>query len=499
MQEHFSSHTLAEIFRDLFVAERSGVLHLSRGDVEKRIYFDRGMILFAESPDPDEDLGPRLVGEGKISPGALAEARRNVSEAKDLPQALVNRDLIGKDALSHTVKFVVERIVRSVFRWEGGTARFSEGWLFQELFEADVVSTFELIQKGVATMVGFDSIGRALRDLDARIGMRDLPPIPIEMLQLSPAHGFILSRLDGSTTYADVLSILPPDDEDAAARFVYGLLVMGVVELDPPIADGPFRVSSILRDHADHLELERAQETTLRQAYASMEDKNPFELLGVSTEATRSEIERAYESAKAVVQRDHYLPKIRDRFRNELSFMESRLVEAYLSLIQNRQQEGKARAEEVAAKARSRGGVSADDLLVRVEMDKTRTKMALEANSKTADAYYSKARQAVREGDFHNAIQYGKLAISYRPDDARYYALLADCQARNPEARWQRMAEQNFVKATELDPWNAENWLRLGKFYKGQGLNLRARKQLEKALEVAPGHEEAVSELREIR
>ena len=41
MQEHFSSHTLAEIFRDLFVAEQTGVLHLSRGDVEKRIYFDR--------------------------------------------------------------------------------------------------------------------------------------------------------------------------------------------------------------------------------------------------------------------------------------------------------------------------------------------------------------------------------------------------------------------------------------------------------------------------
>ena len=65
----FSSQTLAEIFRDLYLGERSGVLSVARGNVEKRIFFDRGMILFAESGSDDEDLGRRLVNEGKISPG----------------------------------------------------------------------------------------------------------------------------------------------------------------------------------------------------------------------------------------------------------------------------------------------------------------------------------------------------------------------------------------------------------------------------------------------
>ena len=88
----FSSQTLAEIFRDLYLGERSGVLSVARGTLEKRIYFDRGMILFAESSADDEDLGRRLVGEGKISAGALAEARRNISEPKDLAQALVTAD-----------------------------------------------------------------------------------------------------------------------------------------------------------------------------------------------------------------------------------------------------------------------------------------------------------------------------------------------------------------------------------------------------------------------
>jgi hypothetical protein len=92
------------------------------------------MILFAESGADDEDLGRRLVNEGKISPGALAEARRNISEPKDLAQALVNRGLIGKETLSHTARYIVEHVVQSIFQWEGGTSTFSEGWLLQEIF-----------------------------------------------------------------------------------------------------------------------------------------------------------------------------------------------------------------------------------------------------------------------------------------------------------------------------------------------------------------------------
>ena len=122
-----------------------------------------------------------------------------------------------------------------------------------------------------------------------------------------------------------------------------------------------------------------------------------------------------------------------------------------------------------------------DGMLVRVEMDKTKTKMALEENARVADAYYNKARKYTRDGDHYNAIQYGKLAISYNPDDARFYFLLGDCQARNPEARWQRLAEQNYVKARAR---SLERGLphRARRFYKRRGLKLRARKQFEEAL-----------------
>jgi len=490
MSGSFSSQSLAEIFRDIYLGERSGVLSLSRANVEKRIYFDRGMILFAESSLDDEDLGRRLVNEGKISAGALAEARRNISETKDLAQALVNRGLIGKETLSHTVRYIVERVVTSVFQWEGGSAQFSEGWLLQEIFESDVLLTFEVILKGIGVMVGFDAIADAMKDLDNRIKLRRPTPLPLERIALSPAHGYVLSRIDGSCSLQDIVALLPPEEEERGCRFVYGLLVMGVAQYDPPMDDGGFHAATLLREHADTVALEGLQEKMILEVYGSTRGQSPHEVLGLPPNPSREAIERAYEEAKETLGRERLMPRIREKLRSEIAVVESRLVEAYLTLSQARASE---RTAEVAGEGS--GGKTVDGLLVRVEMDKTKTKKAIEEQTKLAESYFLKARRFSREGDFHNAIQYGKLAISYAPEDARFYCLLAECQVRNPDARWQRMAEQNYVKATELDRWNVEYRMSLGRFYKTRGLKLRARKQFEEALLIVPAHDDALKEL----
>ncbi len=492
MQVNFSSQTLAEIFRDLYVGERSGVLELGHGADQKKIYFDRGMILFAESATDDEDLGRRLVNEGKISLGALAEARRNISEPKDLAQALVNRGLIGKETLSHTVRFIVEHVVTSLFQWEGGSARFSDGWLLQEIFESDIVQTFEIIMKGIGTMVGFEPIQDAMKGLDSRLKLRQPTPLPIERLALSPAHGYILSRVDSSSRLQDVLALLPPSEEGLACRFLYGLLVMGVITYDPPVGDGPFQITTILRNHADTVALEGLQEKMILETYAGLKSKTLHEVLGVRSNSTRETIERAYEEAKDRFSRDRILPRLREKLRSELAVIESRMVEAYLTLAQVRGSDLTGRPDEPAAFKEPQG---MEDFLVRVEMDKTKTKVAIEENAKLAENYYSQAKKFVREGDFYNAIQYGKLAMSYNPEDARFYFLIAECQVRNPDARWQRMAEQNYVEAARLDQWNAEYRISLGRFYKRRGLKLRAKKQFEEALTLVPTHETALKEL----
>jgi len=412
--------------------------------------------------------------------------------APDLVRALINRGLVSKAALGQAMREIVDSVVQSVFAWEGGAARFAETSPEAEFFDTDVLSTFEVILRGIFKMAGFAPIREAMLGLDNKIRVRKPTPVPLERLTLSPAHGFVLSRADGTSTVKEVLATLPTGEDESASMFLFGLLVMGVLEYDPPLAEGPFRVANILRDHADRRALERMQEQTVSQAYKQMRTQSPNEVLGVTAAASREAIERAYEEAKALFSRERILPRVREKFRSELAVIESRLIEAYLKLTQpDRRDSGAAGPEE----SKPPGDVEVQDLLVRVEMDKTKSKLAMEESGRVAEHYSSLARKAAREGDYHSAIQYGKLAISYNDRDARYYYLLADCQVRNPEARWQRMAEQNYARATELDPWNADYWISLGRFYKKRGLKLRARKQFEEALKIVPKHKVATEEL----
>jgi tetratricopeptide (TPR) repeat protein len=404
--------------------------------------------------------------------------------------------LIGKAALLPSARAVAEGIVGDVFGWAGGSAEFRDSDTIPEILEADVLSTFRLILHGIDKMDEFEPILAAMRGFDNGLQVRKPTPIPLEKLTLSRTQGFVLSRVDGKTNFRDIISTLPDDEEEPASRFLFGLLIMGVVDYQPSLADGPFRVANILRDHADRCALEKMQEKTIRQSYARMRKQNPHEILGVTPTASRTAIERAYAEAKSLFAREKLLSTIKDRFRAELGVIESRLVEAYLQLTKPDRSEARRPQQKEEASGED---VRGDDLLMRPELDKTRSRSEADEANRIAELYYSKARKAMLSGDFHNAIQYGKLAISYHADDARIYFMLAECQVRNPEARWQRMAEQNYTKATQLDPWNPDYWMCLGRFYKKRGLGLRARRQFEEALKLVPEHEEATKELETLR
>ncbi len=493
MRSHFKSHTLAEIFSDFYHAERSGMLGLKRGDVEKQICFDRGIIVFAESEAEDEGLGSVLVQQGGLSAGALAEAQRALGEtwtAGELAETLVQRDLIAKSSVSQAMSKIVERVIRSTFGWDEGAASFREYSWNNTVFQTDILTTVQIILDGVSCMANFEPIHEAMLGLDNRLRLRDPMPIPVERLTLSSIHGFILSRVDNNTSVSKLLSILPHDEEEVAARFLFGLLVMGVIEYVPPLSTGPFRVMSIIRVHEDRRALGRVQEQSIERKYQQIREQNPHEILGVSPSATHEEIETAYEQIKAQYARDRLLAGVREKHRSRIALIESRLIEAFLTLTQPAR----------VAKSRSSPAETMDtrtvrDLAVRVELDRPKSMLEADKANQVADSYFAKGRKFLRKGDFHNAIQYGKLAISHNSSDARYFCLLADCQVRNPGARWQRMAEENYTRATQLDPWNAEYWTNLGRLYKRRGMKLRARKKFEEALRLVPNTPEILEEI----
>jgi hypothetical protein len=83
----------ASIVRDLHARRKSGVLHLTREGVSKRLYFRAGSIVLAGSDLPEDRLGQALLRAGMIREADLERAL-GVVETTDrtIGETIVARD-----------------------------------------------------------------------------------------------------------------------------------------------------------------------------------------------------------------------------------------------------------------------------------------------------------------------------------------------------------------------------------------------------------------------
>ena len=100
------------------------------------------------------------------------------------------------------------------------------------------------------------------------------------------------------------------------------------------------------------------------------------------------------------------------------------------------------------------------------------------------------------QGMYEEAIVFLEEALRLRRGKAEYFLLLA--LAESKLEAYKKKAEQDFLQAIELQSWNAEAYLGLGLLYMNEGLKIKARKQLEKALEIDPDRQQTKALLAEL-
>lgn len=112
-----------------------------------------------------------------------------------------------------------------------------------------------------------------------------------------------------------------------------------------------------------------------------------------------------------------------------------------------------------------------------------------------AKNYYKKAKTLYQQQRYDIAASILGKAASMDPR-ADIYLLLGLCQTNIPMQR--REAEQNLLKAAELESWNAEPYAGLGMLFYQEKLIKRAESYFRKALEIEPDHMLAKKKLHEI-
>ena len=488
----FSPPELAELIRDLYMDEKTCTLVLARSGVEKRIVLDRGMILTASSSLPDERLSALLVETNLMRPEE-AETLTGLDDVR-VAEVAASRGLVTPGTLQAANRELAQRILTALFRWEEIEYRFDESPVTAGLLQANVVASFEMIIHALRSMVGFEPIREALLRQDRALRLSDQVYLPVDRLTLVPIEGFLLSRVDGQTKVRDVLAQVPPAEEDLAARFLFGLLILGMINFMPAIAPGPLSCRDLVRGEEEKKRREERELKEVRDFYLLAREGSPLAILGIEEGASPDRIKAAYVDRKERFHPSRFMKKVRHDLREELQIIEARLLEAFLAVRE--QKLGAARA--AGSSTERVVNLDLDSLAMRKELTKTEKQSFEEERARSAEQFFVKARDYFKIGDFFNCIRYCEFATAYSDKNALVFSLLGQSLQRNPDYRWQKRAEGALLRAAELEPFNPAHLVALGHFYKSHGLYAKAKKEFEKSLELMPSHAEARSSLKEL-
>ena len=127
-----------------------------------------------------------------------------------------------------------------------------------------------------------------------------------------------------------------------------------------------------------------------------------------------------------------------------------------------------------------------NDYDIRGYKDASEVEDAPAEKGKNARELYLKANRFFKVKKYFEAVSLLEQAVEIDQSRANYYLLLGLSQAKLPAMK--QFAEKNLLKATELEPWNADHVFALGELYRSENLMKKADQYFKKALEINMEH-----------
>jgi tetratricopeptide (TPR) repeat protein len=495
LQGSLSREPFPEVLHALARSEQSGVLQLTRDLTSKRIYFGGGAIVFARSNQHSERLGEFLVERGRITRSHLADASNKLrASGQMLGAVLVRMGLLNEDEVREQVSEQIRSMIRPLFVWNGGEYCFrTEGDLVARDLQVDL-PTIPTILDGTRSVEDMQSIIRVLGSLERVVSYSRDPWIHSHHVSLTPREGFVLSRVDGQSSMANIVSITPMEEVETL-RCLYTLVSAGFIEFGAKSRDlTPSRKSAALfeirlstrpdQESPSATAAERAARADILAKHAQLASATFYDVLGVRRNARVDEIRKAYlEQVRRYHPDRNASPALSD-LQPMLQEILARVTEAHEVLRVPAARKGHDQALKIEA---PRGEKEAAPIEAPVVTPPT-------AGETRAARYYQEARAAFDKGDFHDAVRLLEEVVQLDSGKAPYHRLLAQSLERNP--KWRREAEDHYRRAIKLDPFDVESMRRLADLYDAAGMRLRATSLYQMALELSPDDWELKARLR---
>jgi tetratricopeptide (TPR) repeat protein len=498
MRGSLAREPFARLVQRIYADKLTGALLLAREQAKKIVYFSNGYPVSVRSNQLQECLGQILVARRLIHTQVLDESlRRMRREKRHQGEILVEMGALSPHNLQRALLGQMEAKLYEIFSWRTGSFRFSDGHDVPDHPVTLDRSPAAIILEGIRRHYDVDRQEAVL----ARFAGQYVVPSqdPRQRLQSITGDGaerLFIESLDGSRRLEAVLSE-PRVGARSARLLLVAMAEAGMIEpsRSPPRRSGSQpETAARARKPARPAEAEEStgppERRTLEELQAIHEGTrllSHFDALGVGEDATRDEINRAFEQRAR-----EFHP---DRFRRR-----SAEVRGLAQKIFDRLDESH---KVLADPARRRRYLAKVAKLPKVQRQRADLAAATAGHSPPAAAeqvYYSGV-EYLRQRRYREAVEAFSRALALAPDQANYHGALGWALFRSApgdsRAVSAGLAElRQAVALGQADPWVHVS---LGRFLAETGAPDQAIAEFEIALRLNPSLADVQDEIRRLR
>jgi hypothetical protein len=237
MHRELTTTSTADACRDLAASGATGLLRVSHPRGLGQVGFERGRVVSAGSPAPAARIGDRLVNAGLLDADALAGVLRDQAgtapaERPRLGRLLVDAGLVTPDAVRLVVQ---EQVIDAVFElttWERGRYDFLADGPHAAREVPLSVAVDQLLVEVARRREEWTALSQVIPDLGAIPRFRE--GSNASTAPLEPDEFAVLASVDGHRTIRELAEDLGYGEFEAA-RVIYALVLLGLVEVRRPV------------------------------------------------------------------------------------------------------------------------------------------------------------------------------------------------------------------------------------------------------------------------
>jgi len=471
--------------------ERTAVLEIRRGPIQKRIIFEYGMPVDCRSNLLHETLGRFMVSLGKLDE---EEGDRLVREA--LARGVQLGDVLREEGVvdsSELFKILQQNLAKKLldgFTWKDG--EFALRFDVPEVESPLKVRVPQLVVTGVTRFSPIEEVNDAVAGLvGKRLVIPPVPPVDPDEIKLNEGQRALVDSLR-SPRRLDELALDGPLPHGEVSRLVYALSVLGVVVPEELLGSLPSRPAGAAEEPAhtahggatrepaagaaarpDEAPLPPGEvgklENEVMETYLAHRRQDAFDLLGVSPDDPVAAIRRRY---LRFAQR--FAPW---RFRGrELAGVADKAEDLFLAgarafgeLMDTEQRNTLIFRRKTLAEERERRASAADQLKIETDL--------LDSQKQ-----FRKGVALMNKGSYDQALTILEFAADCDPQNSLYRAEAAWCRyLRSPSGSDARKALEELEEAQRIDPRSGLAAFYAGEVHRGLGNWDDAEAQLRRA------------------